>query len=404
MIAADMIKMVMSINYGNIFGFNFLPENFRSTSQFGINNVNKSFTIDARWNWWGNNSGPTHSGNPGGTGQAVTASVNYIPFLGSGTSNPIEGDVSLNGAVQAFDASLILKYVVNPSGDSLNALQQSVADVSGEMGITAYDGSLVLQYVVGLISAFPVEIQNNTKKSTQQTKGFLTLQKASNVQMSVENAIANRGDSLVLALNLQNVDGVGSIQIALKYDPSVFTFQQAATGDMTSSYYIASASDDKKGTLSIAMAGSNLLKNNGTIAYAAFKVSKEVRGTINSPIEVVKFLANETDMTSRASAGQIKVIGKPTSYALEQNYPNPFNPSTTIGYQLTDDDTRVHLVIYNVTGQMIKTIVDQTQAAGTYKVVWDGTNSHGLQVSSGVYFYRIEAAKFIQTKKLVLLR
>jgi flagellar hook assembly protein FlgD len=147
-----------------------------------------------------------------------------------------------------------------------------------------------------------------------------------------------------------------------------------------------------------------VLKNNGTLAYVAFKVSKDVRGTINSPIEVVKFLANETDMTNIASSGQIKVIGKPTSYSLEQNYPNPFNPSTTIGYELPDDNTQVRLIIYNMTGQITKTLVDLNQNAGVYKVVWNGTNNSGARVSSGVYFYRMTAGKFVQVKKLLLLK
>jgi len=370
----------------------------------GVNNVNKSFDIDARWNWWGNNSGPTNISNSGGTGQAVTDSVNYIPFLGSGASNPIEGDVSLNGLVQAYDASLILQFVVNPSGDTLVALQQKVADVSNNGTITAYDASLILQYVVGLISAFPAEMQGDTSKSAMQTKRVIALQKVSNVQLSVENATAHGGDTLVLAITLQNVVGVGSGQLALKYDPSVFSFQKALPGDLTSGYYVSTHSDDKKGTLNIAVAGSNVLKNNGTLAYVAFKVSKDVRGTINSPIEVVKFLANETDMTSIASSGQIKVIGKPTSYSLDQNYPNPFNPSTTIGYELPDDNTQVRLIIYNMTGQITKTLVDLNQNAGVYKVVWNGTNNSGARVSSGVYFYRMTAGKFVQVKKLLLLK
>lgn len=382
------------VNYNDIY----------NNSQYGVNNVNKSFTIDARWNWWGNNSGPTIASNPGGTGQAITDSVNYSSFLGSGASNPIEGDVSLNGSVSAFDASLILEYVVNPGGNPLNPLQQSVADVSGNGSITAYDASLILQYVVGLITAFPSEVGGAAKQLSQTDKATLALQKASNVQLSVENASAHGGDSLVLAISLQNVAGVGSAQLALNYDPTVFSFQKTATGDLTSSYYISSHADDKKGTLNIAIAGSNVLKNNGTLAYIAFKVSKDVRGTISSPIQVVKFLANETDMTNTALSGLVKVIGKPTSYSLDQNYPNPFNPSTTIGYQLPDDNTHVRLVIYSLTGQVVSTLVDENQNAGAYKVVWNGINNSGARVSSGVYLYRMTAGKFVEVKKLLLLK
>ncbi|HQT91778.1 MAG TPA: FlgD immunoglobulin-like domain containing protein, partial [Candidatus Kryptobacter bacterium] len=63
-----------------------------------------------------------------------------------------------------------------------------------------------------------------------------------------------------------------------------------------------------------------------------------------------------------------------------------------------------HLVIFNALGQTVKTLVNDTRRAGVYKVVWNGTNDHGVQVSSGIYFYRIAAGKFVQTKKLVLIR
>ena len=104
------------------------------------------------------------------------------------------------------------------------------------------------------------ELQNNSLKPT---KRLWLCKKLSNVQSSVENASAHGGNSLVLAISLQNVAGVGSAQLALNYDPTVFSFQKTATGDLTSSYYISSHADDKKGTLNIAIAGSNVLKNNG---------------------------------------------------------------------------------------------------------------------------------------------
>ncbi len=382
------------VNYCDIF----------NNLDYGIRNIDRSFNIDARWNWWGNNTGPTHSGNPGGTGQAVTDSVNYLPFLGTGSSNPLAGDVSLNGAVQAYDASLILKYVVNPGVDTLNALQQSVADVSGEMGITAYDASLVLQYVVGLISSFPAEIGKSMKKPDAPTQQFIALQKVSGANLSVDDATANRGDSLVVALKLENVGGIGSMQIALRYDPAILAFKKASAAEVTAGYSIASGTDEKKGVVNLALAGSTLLTDNGTVAYVSFRVAKDVRGIINSTLDVVKFLANETDMTDRAASGKIKIVGKPTTYSLDQNYPNPFNPSTTIGYQIPDDNSHVRMVIYSITGQVVKVLVDQNQDAGIHKIVWDGTNERGLRAGSGIYFCRIQAGSFIQTKKLVLLR
>ncbi len=93
----------------------------------------------------------------------------------------------------------------------------------------------------------------------------------------------------------------------------------------------------------------------------------------------------------------------PTNFVLEQNYPNPFNPSTTIRYSL-EGKTKVRLRIYNVLGQVVSTLVDDEEIAGTHTILWNGTSSFGVNVSTGIYFYRIEAGNFVQTKKMILLK
>jgi flagellar hook assembly protein FlgD len=93
----------------------------------------------------------------------------------------------------------------------------------------------------------------------------------------------------------------------------------------------------------------------------------------------------------------------PVSYALSQNYPNPFNPVTQIAYQAPETG-RVRLVVYNVLGQQVRTLVDGQMVAGFYRVSWDGRDDQGRQVSSGIYLYRMEAGKFSQVHKMVLLK
>jgi hypothetical protein len=93
----------------------------------------------------------------------------------------------------------------------------------------------------------------------------------------------------------------------------------------------------------------------------------------------------------------------PTSYALEQNYPNPFNPSTDVAYSLPKAG-HVELKVYNVLGQEVVTLVDEHMPAGNHTVTWDGRNAQGSSVSSGVYFYRIAAERFSDTKKMMMLK
>ncbi len=93
----------------------------------------------------------------------------------------------------------------------------------------------------------------------------------------------------------------------------------------------------------------------------------------------------------------------PKNFELSQNYPNPFNPSTVINFQLPVSE-RVTLIIYNSLGQKVKTLIDDYKDAGYYNIKWNGRNDFHESVASGVYFYRIQAGKFVQSKKMVLLK
>jgi len=93
----------------------------------------------------------------------------------------------------------------------------------------------------------------------------------------------------------------------------------------------------------------------------------------------------------------------PESYALSQNYPNPFNPGTTIRYSLPQEGL-TQLRVYNTLGQMVKTLVDGDQPAGEHAVYWDGTDDNGRRLSSGIYFYKLQAGDFSAAKKLVFVR
>ncbi len=95
--------------------------------------------------------------------------------------------------------------------------------------------------------------------------------------------------------------------------------------------------------------------------------------------------------------------GVPRFYSLSQNYPNPFNPITRIGYSLPKG-SYVKLEIYNILGQKVATLVDGFQKPGYKTIFWDGTSEGGIPVSSGIYFYRLRAGRFSDTKKMVVLK
>ncbi|MCH8011502.1 MAG: VCBS repeat-containing protein [Candidatus Marinimicrobia bacterium] len=93
----------------------------------------------------------------------------------------------------------------------------------------------------------------------------------------------------------------------------------------------------------------------------------------------------------------------PKQYALYQNYPNPFNPETRIEYFLKKGGL-VQITIYNQLGQFVRRLVNEQKPAGEHTVLWDGRNNEGVELGTGVYLYQLKTDKFVQTRKLILLK
>ena len=115
---------------------------------------------------------------------------------------------------------------------------------------------------------------------------------------------------------------------------------------------------------------------------------------------------DEVEITLSDPGGAAKAViqTRPEAFALVDNFPNPFNPTTTIQYALPQA-ADVELTVYNVLGQPVRTLVAEHQSAGRYAVEWDATNDSGHSLSSGMYFYRLQAGEeFREVKKMLLLK
>ncbi len=93
----------------------------------------------------------------------------------------------------------------------------------------------------------------------------------------------------------------------------------------------------------------------------------------------------------------------PERFALKQNYPNPFNPTTTIRYELPNK-VRATLTVVNINGQVVRMLVNEEQSAGSYSVSWNGLNERGLPAATGIYFYKLQAGAFSETRKMILMK
>jgi hypothetical protein len=120
-------------------------------------------------------------------------------------------------------------------------------------------------------------------------------------------------------------------------------------------------------------------------------------------ITAVDYSGNESEHTGPSTVTGVP-SAVPTRFALHQNTPNPFNPTTLIRYDVPGSGGHVTLRIYDVTGRLVRTLVDGPHTAGEKRVIWYGQDNWGNHVATGVYFYRMTTPGFTTTKKMVLLR
>ena len=133
------------------------------------------------------------------------------------------------------------------------------------------------------------------------------------------------------------------------------------------------------------------------VAYSGFAADFN-----NQPVNTIRIWGNFVDESVNIDDDK-QSTGIITSYSLNQNYPNPFNPSTKISWQ-SPVGSHHTLKIYDVLGNEVATLVDKYREAGKYEVEFNGHSDEGQNLSSGVYFYRIQAGSFIETKKMILIK
>jgi hypothetical protein len=200
---------------------------------------------------------------------------------------------------------------------------------------------------------------------------------------------------------------VAGAQIEINYDPEQLSFEAPRLSDW-SDKFIVEYKDDKQGkftALLYNLSNDPISPGEGSILSLPVAVSPHVLSKIKLEIgEVV--LADQNAVEIPVDDGKVSV---PQAFELSQNYPNPFNPTTTIKYTLTslgngEESLPTTLKIYNILGEVVRTLVDEPKSAGVHYEVWDGKDDQGHQVASGIYFYRLRAGEFSETKKMVLLK
>ncbi|HIE30194.1 TPA: T9SS type A sorting domain-containing protein [Candidatus Poribacteria bacterium] len=289
----------------------------------------------------------------------------------------LKGDVNGDGKVRSNDAFLALRIAVGLIADP-TAEQQEAADMNNDGKIRSNDAFLVLRKAVGLIAA-PALVD-----SSPATPLKVRLNKTQGVD----------GDVHAL-LTVDNPQAVGSADIKIVYDASalVVTDVDAAGQDGA----LLEANFDTPGVVQIATANLNAFDGE-VLADIHFKTLQPDKAVVE--LREIEFFGLDSF--------PLDAMIIPDRNLLGQNFPNPFNPETWIPYQLKDE-SEVSIQIYDISGRLVRTINLGRQSPGIYvtrekAAYWDGRNSAGELMASGLYFYTLKTKSYTQTKRMLLLK
>ncbi len=205
-----------------------------------------------------------------------------------------------------------------------------------------------------------------------------------------------------------NVDQVKGIRFVLPYDQTRLELVAVTMNPQLrqSQWPVFFASKDMNHAIDASFAllgGKAAMGGSGEIASVTFKLLEAENVILN--FDAVDMRDSENHRLDVVYHGAQLAAGStlPKSFYLAQNYPNPYNAATQIVYQVSEA-AHVSLQVYNVTGQLVKTLVDNVQEPGTYTVSWDARGENGAEASTGVYFYRMVAGHYVATKKMVIIK
>ncbi|MFQ6044284.1 MAG: FlgD immunoglobulin-like domain containing protein, partial [Candidatus Poribacteria bacterium] len=272
-------------------------------------------------------------------------------------------------------------------------VDKMVADTSGDGTVSAYDAALILQYVVGLIDTFPISILESPQQSAPR-----------DYTVSLPDISIGEGRTIQTPMVINDMSGVTAGGISLRYDSKVMRAVKVSASELLSGYYWKS-NTVLENEVRIAFAGASPPKaGQGEMFTVTFEVLPNTEGMATPLIIDTVQLSNSLMITRKN--GSVTVL--PSRTVLLQNYPNPFNPETWIPYQLAEDSD-VSFFIYNVKGDLVRTLHIGHKEAGSYilkgrAAYWDGRDDFGNRVASGVYFCQLKSGDFKETRKLVLMK
>jgi len=298
------------------------------------------------------------------------------------------GDVNLDRMVDVGDIVTLVAYIL--SEITFTPRESSAADINRDVTINVGDLVAMIDIILGRwMGPSPPIYTGPMAKVSLDCQDLLP---------------GSSGDVKVMA-DLQVP--VAGAQLRIDYDPNKVSFHKPQLSDR-SGHFIVQYRDNGKGELNLVLynlSNEPISAGVGNILSLPVTVSPGAGDELN--IELKQVVLSDEKAVLIPVEGQSPSV--PSAFELSQNYPNPFNPTTNIKFTLpSSKDGKAALPttlkIYNVLGEVVRILVDEPMTPGVYNKTWDGKDKQGNQVASGIYFYKLHAGDFQDTKKMVLMK
>lgn len=352
---------------------------------------------------------------------------------------PEKPDTSLTG-ISAYDASLILRY---SSGKIVfDTLQKIAGDVSGNEQVTSYDASVILRRIVDKIDSFPsgpwrfepegrsythLNYSPNTQNYTGIKKGDPsgnwsdkgTLMSGGNssgrrtVQVREFTKLTEQQDSVRVlvsvkkseaVIKLKNINNVSSAFLKINYNSEDIVINNIVSLVDNS---LLDWNESSPGVLKIALAGQETILPDQEFIRITFSNQQSKAREARFDLSFAE-LDEDIILTSKENTIASQVV--PLTFGISEGYPNPFKEGTIIRYQIADV-SKVSLKVFDVSGRVVKNLIKKEMLPGFYSIVWNGDNNNDKKLAGGVYFLDFTVKSqdgritvFKKTRKLLLVK
>ena len=222
--------------------------------------------------------------------------------------------------------------------------------------------------------------------------------------LEAQTALPSVGEDFVLNVRMADFVAMKGYGLQVEYEADKLAFVEVLTEQPLGAGALAAPQvlADEAGVLAVVAHGDVVAEGEVGLSLV-FRATAAIENTV---LEITdsEMYDSQFGVNRPALPMPVALQTRPEAFALANNYPNPFNPATTIQYALPQA-ADVKLTVYNVAGQVVRTLVAEHQNAGRYTVEWDAANDSGHGLSSGMYFYRLQAGgEFREVKKMMLLK